>query len=368
MKMDRDYIAFAKLCNASIKESISDDDRQTITESSQILGSDELKGRTEKAKMQPFIARAMIESGIDLNYWQPIIERYRERNEKVVRELNYIHTALQEAGVRKFFLTENFAAMLLAGGDIGMFASGDVDHCCDISENVKINEVLAELGYSAKERYSGKLLISTEYSNHNRLPENFHVGIQYEPLARLTMPSFVHLDDFIDWSKCSKYADTNIILPPADALMYICLLHISIHSFCRAPGVRLYRDVINCACKMTELDWRNIEAWSASHKTYRRTMTALCISREITGISIPIELPFASRDINRIEKLVLDYESKTLSKDLSRLSVLSVELCCDPFNPRHGACAILRPEKVWLEQVYGSSGVGSIIKNIIKAL
>lgn len=366
----REFIQFSTLLNLSIRDvEFNDQDTKRICEINQEIGQSRMMELACKVKMLPFVAKTMTEMQIDTNTWQPILLRYRERNRAVIEELARVYEQFASEGVQKVFVSENFGAMLAAGGDIGLFASGDADNYADIEEREKLCATFESRGYKHKDRYVGNLLISTEFTHERRLPKGFSLGIDYYPLSRLTLPCFIDADQFVDWSNVRRYEATTIQLPPADALMYICLLHISLHSFCRAPAIRLYRDIVNASCVITGRDWENIAAWAKRDKTCRRIATAGRISHEIAGTDIPqIITELAGESNKHLFSIAFDKQNCVLRPEPSRLEVLRIETSCSDQGLVHGVGGILFPDKQWMRTVYGSCGVSAHLKQLRKVL
>lgn len=357
--MDYEYEIFSKMSNLSIRKEI---DTYEYGKLYDLLGSDITLKNAKCTKMQPYIANACIKAKRDERIWRTIYEEYKTRNEKVITGVDYIYRELHKNGVDKIFLSENFGALLSAGGDIGLFASGDVDNCADISQNTIISETMKALGFHEEKRYTGNLFVNAEYTNPDVLPGNFRFGIQWEPLARLKLPSFVHFDDFVNWQNMRCFSGTSIMLPPIDALMYICLLHISLHSFCRAPAVRLYRDLVNCSSNITKKDWENIINWTKSYRTNTRVSTAAYIGKEIANLSVPKVI---IRNANkRLLKLVFDETRGVLKEEPGKLKILAIELYCNDSSVIGGINDILFPNDGWMEKVYGKSVIPNRIKHL----
>lgn len=357
--MNEEFILFSRLCNYSIKNIL---DIETCSQIYDALGCNTVISRAKAAKMLPFIANTCLACNRDVDVWRPIYNEYKERNDRIINGLEIIYDALTQNGVKRIFLTENFGALLSSGGDTALFASGDVDNCADFSENEIISETMMSLGFKEERRYAGHLYISAEYSNPSILPDGFEFGVQWEPLARLTLPSFVHLNDFVDWGRLRKVSGTSINLPPIDALMYICLLHISLHSFCRAPAIRLYRDLVNCSEGVKQEDWNRITQWANTYKTITRMSTSAYVGHKIADLSVPAEV--LSRLSRKLINMVFEEKVGVLRKEPGRIQVLAIEILCNDDSVMSGAKDILFPDKTWKKQVYGNTDALASIKHL----
>lgn len=354
---------FSKLCNLSIQNNFSDSEFVLLYN---MLGDDRAVSMATKAKMLPFIAKACLKSNISTNIWKPIYKKFSNRNNKVIEALDIAFTAFKKYGIKKAFLSENFGALLSSNSDFAVFASGDVDCYVDPSEYEKVSMAFAELGFLRKERYSKNLLISSEFSHDKILPENFSIGIDLFPLSRLSMPCFIQTDNFVDWNKMRRYGTTAIVLPPIEALMYICLLHISLHSFCRAPAVRLYRDIVNCAIGMQNNDWQSILKWAERDRVRSRISMAAYISSIIGKVKIPPEIIALLN--KQIFDLVFDSDDGILRDEPDRINVLKIEALCNDNSIIDGIREIVFPDSAWMTEVYGENNIITEIKHIFDIL
>lgn len=331
-------------------------------------GRERLYKMAESKKILPFAARTFAEYGYDTEFWQNILETYRERNRKILRCLNEVYKRLRQAGVRKMFVSENFGALLSVGEDIALFASGDVDNYADPAEKEKIYKAFENLGYTRKERYSGQHQIAAEFFPPPEvdIPEKFYISVDFYPLARLKLPCFIEADKFVSWDKITEYKDTGIMLPPPNALMYICMLHISLHSFSRAPDIRLYIDMLNMS--KTQIDYDIIQQWCERDHTSARASTAAELSNMLMKTDFPDNITQLSKRRTQIEKIVFDFKKNDLIYEPGRLKVLLIEMLCNDNGNLSGFIDILFPDRLWMKRVYGSCGITAHLKHFVKVL
>jgi len=332
-------------------------------------GFDNVYEWTRKKKMLPYVASMLVKASFDTDKWLPVLDSYRNRNKAVVEELNVIYSEMWNAGVRKMFVSENFGALLNSERDLGLFASGDMDNCADFSEKGKIDVVFKSLGYRCEDRYSGKTICTSSYYNQNRLPSDFYIGLCWEPLSRLKLPCFINMDDFVDWGNLRSYRETSIKLPSVEALLYICLMHITLHTFHRAPAIRLYADILN-SCYAGKPDWEQVYKWAKRDHTVTRMMTSAILANKLADVPIPNFVSLYEKD-KRI-KLLLSYAyddvSKCLNPEPGRLGVMKIEIGCNDMGRLGGLKEMLYPGAGWLKSHYGHGVVLSTLlhlKNII---
>lgn len=368
--------AYNVLTNAAFKCcELTEREKTTIIKLYTLDGKQQIYDYAKNRKILPFVAMLLAGMGFDTQYWNEIAEEFRVRNEKVIYCLNIAFELLLKSGVKKIFVKENFAALLSADADKALFSSGDVDMYADIAHKEIIYTVFEQLGYTREERFTHKKIISTSFYNDSVLPKGFHFGVSWNPFARLKLPSFLNADDFVDWDRLNTYKDTAIITPDIDALMYICLLHISLHSFSRAPDIRLYIDINNMS--MLPVDWEKILNWAYRDKTMVRVLVACFLANRLISVEIPaivLDLTQSAeykKQVMKLLKLVYNEKTNTLRYEPRGLKILKIEAWTDSAGFMTGIRKILFPGEKWIREVYvgekGNIFIGQIkhILNII---
>lgn len=349
-------------------EGFSNEEKQHIIDVYTQYGRDVMYEHFKTKKILPFAAKTFCNLGIDTDFWQPIIESYRDRNRKVIAFLDAAYKAMKDHGVKKVFLSENFGALLSAKNDIGLFASGDTDNCYAPEEYEKICDALESIGCKCKRVMALNRLNSMAWYPPERfgLPDGFYMGLQPKPLSRLFQPSFVDMDDFDGWDNMWTYKDTAIQIANHTALMYICMLHISLHSFSRAPDIRLYIDLLNMA--QTDVDYDKIIYWCNKNHTKTRVSVAATIANELMGTNIPESVTDQTNRKKCLLKLVYDEKENDLIYEPQGLKTLEIELKCHDRGMVHGLLDVLFPDSKWMKETYGSSSVLSCFKHIFRLL
>lgn len=356
-------------CNLLIRgTNLTETEQAHLAKFYQAHGREAMYQMANEKKILPFAANAFVFCDLDRDFWAQVLEQYRHRNRAILQCLDSAYAELARQGVKKMFVSENFGALLFSGNDIGLFASGDVDNHADPSEKKKIYRAFEALGFTRKERFSGKHQIAAEFFPPKRegLPENFYISVDFYPLARLKLPCFIRSDEFVDWDNLHCYEGTAVKLPPADALMYICMLHISLHSFSRAPDIRLYIDLLNMS--PVNIDYEKLAKWCKRDKTCTRAAVAAQLSNTLMGTQIPECITGISSKTGKVLSLVYDVEKNALRYEPRRLKVFWIEICCHDGSMLSGLKEILFPDKNWMKQVYGDSGPVAHMKHIIKVL
>lgn len=319
----------------------------------------------KERKILPFVAFLLARLGQNADYWAPVVASYEARNRQIIAGLDAVFSKMTEADVKKLFLSQNFGALLVGGKNVSLFASGDADLCGALSEKETIDEVFRILGFQQSDRFCGKKLISSDYNNDTLLPAGFTVGVEYDTLSRLKLPNPIDMENFVDWSRMQRYQDTSIVLPPLDALTYICLVHISLHSFSRAPDIRLYVDIENSAA--AKPDWEQVIAYAEREKTVIRILSAVAITKKLFGLTVPDTvndiLRAYDQQIERVLRLVYNQDKNELIYEPGGLKTLRIETVY--YDDSNAVRAMLFPRKDWMDSVYGGHGVGAHVRHAV---
>ncbi len=330
-------------------------------------GREKIYEKVKRKKIIPAAAALFKKLGLDVGFWAPISDGFRERNIKVAGRLNDIYSALENTGVGKIVVVENFGALLHAEEDLCMFGSGDVDNYADISEKERIYETLRSEGFDIEEEYAGNILISTAFKNGSDMPENFYFSVNWDMTNRVNLPCLTAKAPFVDWSRTTYYKETRIRLPRAEELMYICLMHIAVHGFCKSPDIRLFYDVVNASKK--GINWEEIVSWAKRDSNEVRVAVGMILSKRLLGVDIPENmLCFANeKRINRLLSLVSNKEENSLMDFPKRIRRFLIDVYSCDNGIAEGIKYIFFPDKDWIKDKYGSVFRGRI-KHIVDLL
>jgi len=330
-------------------------------------GRNKIVARAKKKKIIPATAMLMCKLGIDNEYWKSISDEYRARNESLVEILDEVYSALRANGVTKMGVVENFGALLASGQDLAMFGSGDVDSYADITEKDRIYNVFNNMGYALDEHCAGRILVSTSFKNENVLPKGFYLSINWDVTCRMHLPCLTAKGPFVDWNNSRTYKNTSILIPPPEALMYICMMHIAVHGFCKAPDIRLYYDVANA--DDGGMDWSLIEKWAVRDEMCVRISTAAFLSNRLLGVDMTDRILNLGNSKVKAKLLSIVYHARgnRLKELPNRLGKLRIESLSNDRGGLHGLICVLIPDSEWVERNYGSKTLGYFLhlKNLI---
>lgn len=329
-------------------------------------GREAISEAAKTKKLMPAIAYLMCKLEIDVEYWRPIVEFYRTRNEKVIVCLDEMYRLLSENGIDHIAVVENFGALLASSQDLAMFGSGDIDEYAEPEQKEKIYSVLRKAGYSVEEVKSGCIIVSSSIRRED-FPENFYFGINWNITNRVNLPSFSAKGDFIGWDRCRFYDNTYIRLPSPEGLMYVCLMHIAVHGFCKAPDIRLYYDIANAAEQ--EIDWEKLCDRAKQDGNSVKMAVGAYLAYKLLDVDIP-SFVFSSGNQKQRSKLLSTVycENKNKLNDFpNKISRVLIDIYSEDSGAVCGIKKIICPNSKWIKQKYGSITLGHI-KHIINIL
>lgn len=272
-----------------------------------------------------------------------------------------VYSKFAECGIEKIFVSENLGILLVSGLDTHLFTSGDVDNCAHPCEEPKIRVAMQNMGFTIKEVYAGKRLVTLKCypPSPNNLPDKFYIGIDFQTSARTDLPCYVEQDQFLSWN-LRPYKDTSIKLPTNEEISYICMLHTSVHRFVQSPGIRLYFDLI-CANEL-DLDLQKINKWTIEHKTRNRVSISMMMANKLVKTKWT---PFVeNRKVCHIVQKLYDKKNSILQPIRNRLGLILIEASCFETSLFWGFTKILFPRKDWLIETYHKDLVLSELQHL----
>jgi hypothetical protein len=328
-----------------------------------VLGFETLLTYSKQKKIVPFVAKCCIDMGLSISSWKEHYNFYEIRNSDIIKILEAIFRKFSSEGINQVFVYENFGALLMSNTSVGCFASGDVDLYADYSVKKDISRVLKSEGFLPQKSNELTETVKTEFLNSELFTTGFGINVMWRPLSRLKLPFPIKINTCINWDELVAYNQSKVLLPNVDALMYLCLLHISIHGFHRSPDIRLYTDTDRVALKKP--DWDRIALFAKKDNTEVRTAAAAILTSKLLGMTLPdnwsLQYIRKYKKINWLLKRVYDLEKNFLLEEPGGFSVLLIEILSSDSNVAKAILDILFPHKKWIMEYY-LQGKGSLIK------
>jgi len=333
------------------------------------LGRKAIMDLAVKEKIVPFVAYTMLKTNIEKFFWQKKYNYFRDRNGKIVKLLDAIFKEMKNKNI-PIFLYENFGSLLLSGEDIGLFCSGDVDLCSLKEYENDITEILSNFGYVPAARRDKKenFNIRSEFSKSSN-DDNIWINVAWMPLVEGLSLTCANVDVkyFIDTRV--NIINLNIEVPEKSDLLFLCLLHSSIHKYTCSPGMKLIVDIDRLVIS-GKINWEKIINLAIKYNVKRRIAISLMVTHDFLNTSFPMEVITRLSGNNNIIKKIYKYivnKSFLINNDVEFNIIRSLYLnsmFCDK-GPLVGFFRILFPQPEWLIKIYNNENEDNI--NIIKA-
>ena len=330
------------------------------------LGRKAIMDLAVKEKIVPFVAYTMSKTNIEKSFWQKKYNYFRDRNTKIVKLLDAIFKEMKDRNI-PIFLYENFGSLLLSGEDIGLFCSGDVDLCSLKEYKNDITEILSNFGYVPTARRDKKenSNIRSEFSMSGN-NDDIWINVAWIPLVEslsLTCAN-VDVEYFID--NRVNINNSNIEVPEKSDLLFLCLLHSSIHKYTCSPGMKLNVDIDRLVIS-GRINWEKIINLAIKYNVKRRIAISLTVTHDFLNTSFPMEvitrLSGNTNIIKKIYKYLVD-KSFLINEDADSNIIRSLYLN-SVFYDRGlliGFFKILFPQPEWLIKIYNSENENNIIR------
>jgi hypothetical protein len=185
--------------------------------------------------------------------WLEYIKENQRRVLELTDALSDISLKLEEAGCN-YVLIENSGVMFASGLSAEAFCAGDFDLLVDMASWPQAQIIFENNGFLIKDRRN-RPTNRLEYFREidNGAPQWLDAGT--EAFDRMWAP-LIYVDRSSNWikSKVRSERASNIYVPEATDLLIQVAMHTSLHSFIRAPGVRLHVDV-DRVVRDNKIDW-----------------------------------------------------------------------------------------------------------------
>ena len=156
---------------------------------------------------------------------------------------------------------------------------------------------------------------------------------------------------------------------PVDTLMYMCLLHASVHRYVCEPGIKLYFDIGLLA--RLNVNWHRVLRMAEEDQYTIRVKTAARLAFEILHAPIPqwvIEDHGKERNTSKRIDCILHQPDRELKQRLKHLELLRVEALSDGISVPVKLIRMLCPDRLWIQQKSGRPVLLGYFKHILKDL
>lgn len=316
---------------------------------------------SKQKKYLPFVAKHLLNLGIDTEFWQEQYNFYLERNHRIFDFIKKLFDDFYDEHIESVFAYENFGGLLLLDDDFALFSSGDVDLCASREDFQKITEIMQKKGFVLKQEKDERHNLFRVGYRGKIGDMDYRINLMFKPLVRYRMPIEVS-SELISGKNMQFYRDTHIRIPTRDVLLYLNILRISVHGYVRSPDIRLYTDVYNCS--KGQANWEQIVSWAKKDGNLTRVIAVSYVAHTLFGTSIPQWLldmkNETSLKADLLIKIICDVDAKRLKCSPNRIERQLTEFYSDGNSFFSGMFHCIFPSRKWLKEYYGRDGKGTL--------
>lgn len=292
-------------------------------------------------------------------HWSEIASSNRERVERRIGTLVDVVDHLEREGFHPAVI-EGGGTLLGTDLPVAAYCAGDFDLLVHPDRWPDLPVLMKSLGFQADDR-RGRPTNRIEFRRASREDHIEWLEIGSAPFDRMWVPLH-HRDPTLGWLERripSRKAPTVHVLASEDAVV-LGAMHTSLHSFVRAPGIRLYLDIDRPACDCA-VDWHQVHARMVDMEARRRCGVSLAFSAMLLGSPVPAfvyesvakeRVRWSSIQALLEKKIVLGEKQKRLG----RAGTVLLDLLVDEQPPHQWLSSLLFPDTTWLELHFDRAG------------
>ena len=364
-----DLEKFVSLCLKKY-DLLSDKEIETLKIIYVKLGRKEIMDLAVKEKIVPFVAYAMSKTNIEKSFWQKKYNYYRDRNTEIVKLLDAIFLEMKKRNI-PIFLYENFGSLLLSGENIGLFCSGDVDLCSSLEYKEKVTKVLNNFGYFPKIRKYETLNVWSEFCNINK-SDDIWINVQWTPLAEKVFPVAPKISSDIFLNNIVTINNSNIQVLSKTHLLFLCLLHTSVHKYTCSPGMKLNVDIDRLVI-LGKINWGKIINLAIKYNVKRRIALSLMLAYDFLNTPIPEKVISELGGVQSLTKMIYKYlvGDSFLSNEkniFNRCRTFYLAVVLHDSGILTGFFRAFFPDSKWLVKIYSKTGENNPIRAYISRI
>jgi hypothetical protein len=320
-----------------------------------------------KEKIVPFVTYAMSKTNIEKSFWQKKYNYFRDRNTKIVKLLDTIFKEMNNKNI-PIFLYENFGSLLLSEEDIGLFCSGDVDLCSSLEYKEEIIKVLSSFGYFLRIRKYENLNVWTEFCNAAGT-NDIWINVMWVPITEKVLAVAPGIDSKFFFNDITPIKNLNINVPSRTNLLFLCLLHTSVHKYTCSPGMKLNVDIDRLVIS-GKISWEKIVALAIKYNVKRRIAISLMLVSDFLGTLVPqktiIELGGNEYNTKKAYNYLVGHSFlANKSDEINRFRSFYLAALLHDKGLLIGFLRILFPERKWLSKIYSTPNENNILKEYL---
>lgn len=331
------------------------------------LGRKKILELAVKEKIIPFVAYTISKTNVEKSFWQKKYNYFRDRNIKMLKLLDAIFKEMKNKNI-PIFLYENFGSLLLSGEDIGLFCSGDVDLCSSLEYKEEIIKVLSSFGYFLRIRKYENLNVWTEFCNKAGT-NDIWINVMWVPITEKVLAVAPEIDSQFFFNNIAPIKNLNINVPSRTNLLFLCLLHTSVHKYTCSPGMKLNVDIDRLVIS-GKISWEKIVALAIKYNVKRRIAISLMLASDFLSTPVPqktiIELGGSEYNAKKAYNYLVGHTFlANKSDEINRFRSFYLAVLLHDKGLLIGFLRILFPERKWLSKIYSAPNENNILKEYL---
>lgn len=329
-----------------------------LVSAARALGAGACRALARANQCLPLVADALAEvlPADEAARWSRLADRNGDRVERL---LDAAAAVMDRAGVPHAAIE---AGGVLAATELPAraYCSGDLDLIVAPPDLRAVERALEAEGFDVAER-DGR--VHTERIECRRVdPDGTELWLEVatRPFTRTFAP--LALEDrlacWLSRARPSVCRPALQVLAPADLLCQVAV-HTSLHSWVRAPGLRLHVDTARVVAD-TELSWDAVLDEVGRLGGAVRVWLSLVLARDLLGAEVPqrvLEALAPGRVRQRSARALLDRQGLLADgrPKLPRAEAIALDVLVSDERPWGWARGVLWPERAWLSERYGAA-------------
>jgi hypothetical protein len=286
--------------------------------------------------------------------WEEALQENESRVEALLDVTEELTRGLRESGIASAAVE---SAGVMLGSDLPMRAlgSGDLDLMVPEPAWERSLELAHSFGLLRGEREGQVTTRRAKLSASGPLGQELWIEACAHPFERTWVPLRVHdrSDVWLGRTVASRKRSDISVLDPHDALAFVAL-HTSLHSFVRAPGLRLHMDVDRIV-RGNALDWSRVVGEIEALGARTRSFVSLMMARGVLDTPIPdAALEALAPSPSRWRKLRDLLEGEGIlhrgGPKLGRATTLRLDLLLEEGGVGSWLANVALPDRAWLER------------------
>lgn len=364
-----DLEKFVSLCLKKY-DLLGDKELETLKIIYDKLGRKAIMDLAVKEKIVPFVAYAMSKTNIEKSFWQKKYNYFRDRNTKIVKLLDAIFKEMKNKNI-PIFLYENFGSLLLSGENIGLFCSGDVDLCSSLEYKEEVIKIFSSFDYFPKIRKYETLNVWNEFCSSNK-NNDMWINVQWTPLAEKVFPVAPEINSEFFFKNIVDINNSNIQVLSKTYLLFLCLLHTSVHKYTCSPGMKLNVDIDRLVI-LGKINWEKIINLAIKYNVKRRIALSLMLAYDFLNTSIPEKVISELGGDQSLTKMIYKYlvGDSFLSNEkniFNRCRTFYLAVVLHDSGILTGFFRVFFPDSKWLVKIYDKTGENNSIRAYISRI